>query len=146
MVSCNCRAWFVKNFRKRFSAQWEISKALLLNLIVQVLALAYTHFVQKLFNVRLFLEQNRSRLYLCFAMSLGMWAALLISRNKNSSGRATPTFFAYLCLNIYCLSHIYCQGQLAELQEPSRVLIYQTMVTCDAFAYFSHSFATNEVS
>ena len=47
--------------------------------------------------------------------------------------------------NIFWMSNIYMQGQMAELNEPVKIIIYLTLVSVDASVMFAIALLSREV-
>ena len=110
---------FIKSrLPKTYKAQWSLSGALLINLIVESLTYAFARFVKSDVELRMILESSYDRFYICAIIFFGSWLALILLRNTADLPIALGVF------NIHVMSSIYIQGQICEMEDPDRAHTY----------------------
>ena len=94
----------------------------------------------------MFMEANRLRFYVCIFCHFLTWLALLCQRIKLDGSLSRHNKWMQLGLfNIFWMSNIYMQGQMAELNEPVKIIIYLTLVSVDASVMFAIALLSREV-
>ena len=117
--------------------------ALGLNAAITVVVYVYCQLVDRLAELRMFMEANRLRFYVCIVLHLASWGMLLRRRRQREQGL---DWLKLGLLNIFAMSHIYMQGQMAELNEPVKILIYSALTAVDACVMFVNALLSHEVS
>ena len=99
---------FYNTYDKQNPLQWTISGALLLNLIITAVTLFYCSCVERYASLRMFMEENRLRFYICVAIHLVFWFWQVSSRIKLDGKSKTESRIMQVGMfNIFCMSLIY---------------------------------------
>ena len=99
---------FYNTYNKSNPLQWTIAGALFLNLIITALTLFYCTCVESYPSLRMFMEENRLRFYICNIIHVVFWSWQVSSRVKLDGKSKTESKIIQIGMfNIFWMSLIY---------------------------------------
>ena len=93
------------------------------------------------------MEENRLRFHVCIILHLIFWVALVTGRARlDCKSEPGIKLMRIGMFNIFWMTLIYIQGQMAEMDEPTKITNYLTFVAVDAVVTFFSVLITYKVS
>ncbi len=121
---------FKSRFPKVYDTQWSLAGALFINICVQTCCFGFSRWVKNDVQLRMIMEENHDRFFVCILVFLISWVLLY------SFSRKVDTIIAIGLLNINTLAWVYINGQTNEVSDPDRAhtFILQLFMLADAIS------------